>query len=62
MLTAKIYSYAGETFNINSPKQLTVILFDKLGLKPSKKNKTGLSVNVDVLENFTKNIRLSRLF
>lgn len=49
-LTAKIYSYAGETFNINSPKQLTVILFDKLGLKPSKKNKTGLSVNVDVLE------------
>ena len=49
-LTAKIYLYAGETFNINSPKQLTVILFDKLGLKPSKKNKTGLSVNVDVLE------------
>lgn len=49
-LTSKIYSYAGEKFNVNSPKQLTVVLFDKLGLKPSKKNKTGLSVNVDVLE------------
>lgn len=49
-LTSRIYSYAGETFNVNSPKQLTVILFEKLGLKPSKKNKTGLSVNVDVLE------------
>lgn len=49
-LTAEIYGFAGEKFNINSPKQLTVILFEKLGLKPSKKNKSGLSVNVEVLE------------
>lgn len=48
-LTDDIYKYAGETFNINSPKQLTVILFEKLGLKAGKKNKTGMSVNIDVL-------------
>lgn len=48
-LTNEIYKYAGESFNINSPKQLTGILFDKLGLRSKKKNKTGLSVNIDVL-------------
>lgn len=46
----EIYTMAGETFNINSPKQLSVILFDKLGIKPPKKTATGLSTNVDVLE------------
>ena len=46
----RIYFTAGEEFNINSPKQLQVILFEKLGLKPIKKTKTGFSTNVDVLE------------
>ncbi|MBM4762524.1 DNA polymerase I [Bacillus sp. B15-48] len=46
----KIYFYAGEAFNINSPKQLGVILFEKLGLPPLKKTKTGYSTSADVLE------------
>lgn len=49
-LTAMIYEMAGEEFNINSPKQLGVILFEKLELKPVKKTKTGYATNVDVLE------------
>ncbi len=40
---------AGETFNINSPKQLASILFDKLGLKPIRKTKTGFSTDEDTL-------------
>lgn len=49
-LTEEIYTLAGEEFNINSPKQLGVILFEKLELKPVKKTKTGYATNVDVLE------------
>ena len=45
-----ILSYSGEKFNINSPKQLGELLFDKLGLPPVKKTKTGYSTNADVLE------------
>ena len=45
-----IYDMAGEEFNINSPKQLGVILFEKLGLPPVKKTKTGYSTNAEVLE------------
>ncbi len=45
-----IYEYAGETFNINSPKQLGEVLFEKLGLPPVKKTKTGYSTNAEVLE------------
>ena len=45
-----IYSYSGETFNINSPKQLGELLFEKMGLPPIKKTKTGYSTNADVLE------------
>jgi len=45
-----IYELAGAAFNINSPKQLSEILFVKLGLTPVKKTKTGFSTDVDVLE------------
>ena len=45
----QIYDEAGEEFNINSPKQLGHILFEKMGLKPIKKTKTGYSTSVDVL-------------
>ena len=49
-LEKKIYEQAGEEFNINSPKQLGVILFEKLGLPNGKKTKTGYSTSADVLE------------
>ncbi|WP_202710711.1 DNA polymerase I [Sporosalibacterium faouarense] len=49
-LTEDIYEFAGEEFNINSPKQLGVILFDKLDLPVIKKTKTGYSTNAEVLE------------
>lgn len=49
-LTNEIYWLSGEEFNINSPKQLSVILFEKLGLKGGKKTKTGWSTSADVLE------------
>ena len=45
-----IFSYSEEKFNINSTKQLGELLFDKLGLPPVKKTKTGYSTNADVLE------------
>lgn len=50
LLTREIYELAGEEFNINSPKQLGVILFEKLQLPVGKKTKTGYSTAVDVLE------------
>lgn len=46
----EIYALAGKKFNINSPKQLGVILFERLGLKGGKKTKTGYSTAADVLE------------
>ena len=46
----QVYDLAGETFNINSPKQLGMILFDKLMLPPPKKTKTGYSTNIEVLD------------
>lgn len=49
-LEKKIHEQAGEDFNINSPKQLGVILFEKLGLPNGKKTKTGYSTSADVLE------------
>lgn len=49
-LAQEIYESAGETFNILSPKQLGVILFEKLGLPPAKKTKTGYSTSAEVLE------------
>ncbi|MBQ2602652.1 MAG: DNA polymerase I [Oscillospiraceae bacterium] len=49
-LTAEIYSLAGTEFNINSPKQLGEVLFERLMLPAPKKTKTGYSTNADVLE------------
>lgn len=49
-LTAEIHAMAGEEFNINSPKKLGEILFEKLGLKNGKKTKTGYSTSAEVLE------------
>ncbi len=49
--TQKIYHCCGEQFNINSPQQLQVILFDKLRLKTGKKTKTGFSTDARSLEN-----------
>ncbi|WP_342525120.1 DNA polymerase I [Chryseomicrobium sp. FSL W7-1435] len=46
----RIHQMAGQEFNINSPKQLGVILFEKIGLTPIKKTKTGYSTAADVLE------------
>jgi DNA polymerase-1 len=49
-LTREIHSLAGQEFNINSPKQLAEILFEKLKLPPVKRTKTGYSTDSDVLE------------
>ncbi len=49
-LEQRIHTQAGEVFNINSPKQLGVILFEKLGLPNGKKTKTGYSTSAEVLE------------
>ncbi|MBP3616928.1 MAG: DNA polymerase I [Lachnospiraceae bacterium] len=49
-LEQEIYRLAGEEFNINSPKQLGVILFEKLKLPEGKKTKTGYSTSADILE------------
>lgn len=59
----KIYNIAGEIFNINSVKQLGEILFEKLSLPCSKKNKTktGYSTSVEVLEKLAPNFEIARL-
>ncbi len=49
VLEEQIHDAAGESFNVNSPKQLQHILFDKIGLKPTKKTKTGYSTDAGVL-------------
>lgn len=53
-LEEQIYELSGEKFNINSPKQLAVILFEKLRLPVIKKTKTGISTDVEVLEKLIK--------
>lgn len=50
LLEAEIYEMVGEKFNINSPKQLGVILFEKLNMPFAKKTKTGYSTSADILE------------
>ena len=49
-LEKKIFHLAGEKFNLNSPRQLSEILYDKMGIKPPKKTTTGYSTAADVLE------------
>lgn len=49
-LEEKIYEYAGMTFNVNSPKQLGEVLFEKLSLPHGKKTKTGYSTNAEILD------------
>lgn len=53
-ISNEIYEEAGETFNINSPKQLGVILFEKMGIPVVKKTKTGYSTAAEVLETLSK--------
>ncbi len=60
-LAEEIYALAGEEFNINSPKQLQTILFDKLKLTPVSKTKTGYSTDVSVLEKLAREHRLPGL-
>lgn len=50
LLETEIYELSGDKFNINSPKQLGVVLFEKLGLPAIKKTKTGFSTNAEVLD------------
>jgi DNA polymerase-1 len=52
-LVSEIYELAGEEFNVNSTKQLGVILYEKMGLKPVKKTKTGYSTDIDALEDLS---------
>ncbi len=56
----RIYFIAGEEFNINSPKQLSKILFENLGLQPGKKKKTGYSTEMSVLEELANYHELPR--
>ncbi len=60
IISDEIYYLAGEEFNINSPKQLGDILFEKLGLPHGKRNKTGYSTNVDVLEKLADDFGIAR--
>jgi DNA polymerase I len=50
VLQEEIFSLAGESFNLNSPKQLSSILYEKMGIHPPKKTTTGFSTSADVLE------------
>jgi DNA polymerase-1 len=56
----RIFFLAGEEFNINSPKQLSRVLFQSLGLKPGKKTKTGFSTELSVLEDLAEFHELPR--
>lgn len=59
--TAKIYKEAGMEFNINSPKQMAFVLFDKMGLPTSKKTETGFSTDQGVLEELALNYELPKM-
>ena len=61
IIEKRIYEIAKKEFNINSPKQLGEVLFEELGLPHGKKNKTGYSTSVDVLEKLSKDYEIARL-
>ncbi|PKL52301.1 MAG: DNA polymerase I [Nitrospira bacterium HGW-Nitrospira-1] len=56
----RIFFLAGEEFNINSPKQLSMVLFHSIGLSPSKKTKTGFSTGMEALEELAEVYELPR--
>lgn len=60
-LVEEIYSLAGGEFNINSPKQLGTVLFEKLGIPAKKKTKSGYSTNADVLEGLAQDYPIVEL-
>jgi DNA polymerase-1 len=60
-LEERIYGLVGERFNINSTAKLREVLFDKLGLKPARKTKTGYSTDVDVLSGLAGQHEVPRL-
>ena len=60
-LETEIYEITGEFLNLSSPKQVAELLFGKLGIKPTKKNKTGYSVDTEVLEEIAKDYDIARL-
>lgn len=55
----KIYQQAGEEFNLQSPKQLEYILFEKMGIPPTKKTKTGFSTDEEVLKELSKKHKIA---
>lgn len=57
---ARIYQQAGQRFNLNSPKQLSVVLFEKMGIVPPKKTATGFSTNAEVLEELQEQYPIAR--
>ena len=59
LLTKEIYALAGTEFNINSPKQMGEILFEKMHLPGAKKTKTGYSTNADILEQLADNYEIA---
>ena len=61
VIEAKIYSEAGQIFNINSPKQVAEILFYKMNLPGKKKTKTGYSTSADILETLAKDYEIAKL-
>lgn len=60
-LRAAIYASAGHEFNVDSPKQLSEVLFDELGLTPKKKTRSGYSTNASVLKELTEEHELPGL-
>ena len=58
---AKIFKITGKEFNLNSPKQLAVVLFDDLGITPLKRTKTGYSTNEEVLDKLSEKYPIAGL-
>ncbi len=59
-ISQEIYTLAGEEFNLNSPKQVSEIFFEKMGMPRSKKTKTGLSTDVKALEKLAPNYPIAK--